>query len=95
MPQLSLAEVSQELASLQKEGSSSISSEQTQKAQEALNYLGDSKKIPTEDQLSTISAALNPGFLYDEMKEIYSAHYLDLGGAVQTAVLQKFSSKLL
>ena len=95
IPQLSLAQVSQELASLQKEGSTSISLEQSQKAQEALNYLGDNKKIPTEDQLSTISAALNPGFLYDEMREIYSAYHLDLGSAVQTAVLQKFSSKLL
>jgi len=32
---------------------------------------------------------------YDEMREIYSAYHLDLGSAVQTAVLQKFSSKLL
>lgn len=47
--------------------------EEAQKISQELEYSSSQKKVPSEAQLSQITAALNKGFLLSDMKTLYEA----------------------
>jgi len=58
-----------------------------------INANHSEKKIPTEAQLSQISAAVNGSFLIDEIKTLYTALYLSDTSQSQVSY-QQLNSKL-
>lgn len=59
----------------------------------SLDYQSDEKYIPTEDQLSQISAALNGKFLLNDMSQLYTAK-LNLDESTLTQISYLLESKL-
>ena len=50
-----------------------LTQEEATKISQEIEYQTDQKKVPTEAQLSQITAALNKGFLLSDMKTLYEA----------------------
>ena len=63
----------------------SLASGQQEEIASAFAYQADQKKIPTEKQLSQITAALNAGFLFSDMQAIYQAKLDDDAEALANA----------
>ena len=63
----------------------SLASGQQEEIASAFTYQADQKKIPTEKQLSQITAALNAGFLFSDMQAIYQAKLDDDAEALANA----------
>lgn len=62
-----------------------LASGQQEEIASAFAYQADQKKIPTEKQLSQITAALNAGFLFSDMQAIYQAKLDDDAEALANA----------
>lgn len=70
-----------------------LASQNQEEIKEHLEYVQDEKKVPTEAQLSYISAMLNRTFLLDDMEKIYRASFSQDEGALKN-ITQQFFNKL-
>ncbi len=62
-----------------------LTQEEATKISQELEYQTDQKKVPTEAQLSQITAALNKGFLLSDMKALYEAKLSGDNGKISNA----------
>ena len=62
-----------------------LTQEEATKISQEIEYQTDQKKVPTEAQLSQITAALNKGFLLSDMKALYEAKLSGDDGKVSNA----------
>lgn len=62
-----------------------LTQEEATKISQEIEYQTDQKKVPTEAQLSQITAALNKGFLLSDMKALYEAKLSGDNGKVSNA----------
>lgn len=62
-----------------------LTQEEATKISQEIEYQTDQKKVPTEAQLSQITAALNKGFLLSDMRALYEAKLSGDDGKVSNA----------